>query len=145
MNVNGTNVLEGSVVDVFAERFAPNAVLLHSIAAGRTKTGEMKRKLATIGVVIDKHSQLPDVLLHDSVTHWLYAIDIGRPVTRRRSTTLRKLASSCSMGISIVSAFADRDAWCKCVDQIAWETAVWIADEPEHLIYYNGDRFVGRR
>ena len=26
---------------------------------------------------------------------------------------------------------------------IAWETEVWIADEPDHMIHYNGERFLG--
>lgn len=26
---------------------------------------------------------------------------------------------------------------------IAWETEVWIADNPDHMIHFNGDRFLG--
>ncbi|MCX5683061.1 MAG: BsuBI/PstI family type II restriction endonuclease, partial [Planctomycetota bacterium] len=28
---------------------------------------------------------------------------------------------------------------------IAWETEVWIAEIPDHLIHYNGDKFLGPR
>jgi len=26
---------------------------------------------------------------------------------------------------------------------IAWETEVWIADNPDHLVHFNGDKFLG--
>ena len=29
------------------------------------------------------------------------------------------------------------------VDKIAWETKVWIAEIPDHLIHFNGDKFLG--
>ncbi|MFS2517149.1 MULTISPECIES: BsuBI/PstI family type II restriction endonuclease [Parabacteroides] len=28
---------------------------------------------------------------------------------------------------------------------IAWETEVWIAENPGHMIHFNGDRFIGPR
>ncbi len=27
--------------------------------------------------------------------------------------------------------------------QIAWESEVWIAEEPMHMIHFNGERFLG--
>ncbi len=27
--------------------------------------------------------------------------------------------------------------------EIAWETEVWVADAPTHLIHFNGERFLG--
>jgi hypothetical protein len=27
--------------------------------------------------------------------------------------------------------------------EIAWETEVWVADAPSHLIHFNGERFLG--
>lgn len=145
MHIDCNIGLQNAVIDVFAKRFAPDAVVLHSTSDGRAHLGETNRRLAKSGVCVGALSQLPDVLLHDALANWLYAIDIGRPVTPVRRAELCELISNCSMGISVVSAFADRDGWCKHVDQIAWETAVWIAQEPDHLIYYNGDRLTARR
>jgi adenine-specific DNA-methyltransferase len=31
----------------------------------------------------------------------------------------------------------------KSAADIAWETEVWIADNPSHMIHFNGDRFLG--
>ena len=30
-------------------------------------------------------------------------------------------------------------------EELAWETEVWIAEMPEHMIHLNGDRFMGPR
>jgi BsuBI/PstI restriction endonuclease domain len=29
------------------------------------------------------------------------------------------------------------------LDEISWETEVWVADSPAHLIHFNGERFLG--
>ena len=29
------------------------------------------------------------------------------------------------------------------IDQISWETEVWVADSPTHMIHFNGERFLG--
>jgi len=42
-----------------------------------------------------------------------------------------------------VTAFLDRKAMVKHLNQISWETEVWIADAPDHLIHFNGERFLG--
>ena len=31
----------------------------------------------------------------------------------------------------------------KYIAEIAWETEVWVADAPTHLIHFNGTRFLG--
>ena len=29
------------------------------------------------------------------------------------------------------------------VSHIAWESEVWIAEDPDHMIHFNGERFLG--
>jgi hypothetical protein len=29
------------------------------------------------------------------------------------------------------------------VSQISWESEVWIAEDPDHMIHFNGERFLG--
>ena len=31
----------------------------------------------------------------------------------------------------------------KYLDDISWETEVWIAETPSHMIHFNGERFLG--
>lgn len=29
------------------------------------------------------------------------------------------------------------------IPHIAWESEVWMADDPDHMIHFNGERFLG--
>ncbi len=46
-------------------------------------------------------------------------------------------------GLILVTAFPNRRSMASFVAQIAWRTEAWCADEPTHLIHFNGDRFLG--
>jgi hypothetical protein len=41
--------------------------------------------------------------------------------------------------------FPDFKEYLRHVRDIAWETEIWIAEAPDHLIHYNGDKFMGPR
>ena len=41
-----------------------------------------------------------------------------------------------------VTAFLDKSTFKKFIADLAWETEVWIAEQPEHMIHLNGDRFL---
>jgi adenine-specific DNA-methyltransferase len=47
------------------------------------------------------------------------------------------------VGLVYVTAFPDRAEFRKNAADIAWETEVWIADNPDHLVHFNGERFLG--
>jgi len=42
-----------------------------------------------------------------------------------------------------VTAFPNRSIMARYLGDIAWETEVWVADAPSHLIHFNGERFLG--
>jgi hypothetical protein len=42
-----------------------------------------------------------------------------------------------------VSAFPDGKTFGRYRRAIAWESEVWIADAPTHMIHFNGNRFLG--
>jgi len=42
-----------------------------------------------------------------------------------------------------VTAFLTRRAMTKYLADISWETEVWVAEAPSHLIHFNGERFLG--
>ena len=48
-------------------------------------------------------------------------------------------------GKIFVTAFLDFKTYKKFAEELAWETEVWIAEMPEHMIHLNGDRFMGPR
>ena len=46
-------------------------------------------------------------------------------------------------GLVYVTAFPNRSIMGRYLPEIAWETEVWVADAPSHLIHFNGVRFLG--
>lgn len=60
------------------------------------------------------------------------------PITHRMPARFNPPA-----GLVLVTAFDDRATFTRYVSDIAWETDVWIAAAPTHLIHFNGERFVG--
>jgi BsuBI/PstI restriction endonuclease domain len=89
---------------------------------------------------------MPDVVLYYGERDWLVlveAVTSHGPVDGKRRDELRKLLAKARNGLVYVTAFPSRAVTGKYLGQIAWETEVWIADSPTHLIHFNGSRFLG--
>jgi hypothetical protein len=56
---------------------------------------------------------------------------------------LKDLFAGCKSGLVFVTAFASRDSMRSFLTQISWETEVWVAEDPDHLIHFDGERFLG--
>ncbi|MCB0082544.1 MAG: hypothetical protein KDE47_16500, partial [Caldilineaceae bacterium] len=46
-------------------------------------------------------------------------------------------------GLVYVTAFPDRQTMGKYLSEISWETEVWVAETPTHLIHFDGEQFLG--
>jgi hypothetical protein len=142
------NVVQAAIVQDFAARFAQGSQLLY---LGDTANKDLyldKKALKEIGIPIDEHSKLPDVILYDPKKNWLYLIEAVTshgPVSPKRIIELEELLKDCKAGKVYVSAFPDFAEFKKHSTNIAWETEVWVVDFPEHMIHFNGDRFMGPR
>ena len=89
---------------------------------------------------------MPDVVLHYTAEDWLLLIESVTshgPVDPKRHAELEELFSGAKAGIVYVTAFPDRGTMARYIGDIAWETEVWIAEAPSHLIHFNGERFLG--
>ena len=107
-----------------------------------------KAALKDLSIPITEHSKLPDVVLYDRKKNWLYLIEAVTshgPVSPKRIIELEEMLKSCEAGKVYVSAFPDFSEFRKHSANIAWETEVWVVDFPEHMIHFNGDRFMGPR
>ncbi len=92
------------------------------------------------------HDKLPDVVAYSKTKDWLYlieAVTTANPITEIRKLKLEEMALKSGKPIVFLTAFPDRATFRKHVKEVAWETEVWIADTPEHLIHFNGDKFMG--
>jgi len=64
-------------------------------------------------------------------------------VNPKRLAELKTLFAGSKAGLVFVTAFLNRRDLLKYFEEIAWETGVWVADTPDHMIHFNGERFLG--
>lgn len=89
---------------------------------------------------------MPDVIVHDPKRNWLVLIEAvtsAGPVDGKKRMELKHLFSGCTAGLLFVTTFQTREAMRNFLPQISWETEVWVAEDPEHLIHFDGERFLG--
>ena len=135
-----------AIIEDFAPRFAPGSVLVYAGDTGE-KWGYFDKALLTdLGVEVDAHGKMPDVVLHYTDKNWLLLIESVTshgPVDGKRHAELSELFAGSKSGLVYVTAFPNRAIMGRYLGEIAWETEVWVADAPSHLIHFNGERFLG--
>lgn len=142
------NEVQAAVVEEFAPRFAPGGKLLY---IGDTENKDLyvnSAALEALKLPITEHSKLPDIVISDDKKGWLFLIEVVTshgPVSAKRVVELEEFTKDCPYGIVYVTAFPNAKEFKKYVDDIAWETEVWLSDTPDHMIHFNGDRFIGPR
>ena len=139
------NKLQAAVVTDFESRFAPGSVLLYLGDAAQKLLHIDQEKLDELRVPFTEHDKLPDVMLYDEDRNWLFLIEAVTshgPVSPKRVEELEATLSNCTTKRLYVTAFPDFKQFKRHVDNIAWETEVWIAEIPDHLIHFNGDKFL---
>jgi adenine-specific DNA-methyltransferase len=146
LSPGGQNVLIKEVLEQFCPRYTPGGKLLYVGDADDKWVVNEAAYLASLGIVVDEHGKMPDVVVHHVEKNWLllnWAVTSHGPVDRKRHIELKELFAKSSAGLVFVTTFLDRAAMGKYLRDIAWETEVWVADAPEHLIHFNGERFLG--
>lgn len=140
------SALIAAVVSRFAPRFVPSAEVLYLDDTGNRSGIHRQERLTELGITIPDHGKNPDVVLYDTKRTWLVLVEavtsVG-PMTPERVGELRALFTGSTTPIVFVSAFPDRATFRRFAPALAWETEVWLSDEPGHMIHYNGDRFLG--
>lgn len=135
-----------AIIEEFGPRFAPGSVLIYAGDTG-DKWGYFDAALLTnLGVSIDSHGKMPDVILHYVERNWLLLVESVTshgPVDGKRHAELAQLFAGAKAGLVYVTAFPSRAIMGRYLGEIAWETEVWVADAPSHLIHFNGERFLG--
>ena len=142
------NEVQRAIVEQFAPRFAPGARLLYLGDTAKKDLFVDKAGLAELGIPITDHDKLPDVVLYDAQRNWLFlveAVTSHGPVSPTRMFDLETMLTACPAGAVYVSAFPDFVEFRKHMRNIAWETEVWLCDTPDHMIHYDGERFLGPR
>lgn len=142
------NQLQKAIIEEFAPRFAPDSECLY---VGDTTAKDLvknEEKLHELGFEITLHDKMPDVVLYSESKDWLYFIEavtsVG-PMEPKRIKEINEMTEGVTAGKIFITAFLDFKTFKKFSDSLAWETEVWIADMPDHMIHLNGDKFIGPR
>ncbi len=101
---------------------------------------------AELGMAVDEHGKMPDVVIYDRERDWLFLIEAVTshgPVNAKRMGELKTLLASAKPGLVFVTAFPDRRTFLRYFGDVAWETEVWIAESPSHLVHFDGERLLG--
>lgn len=142
------NELERAILTLFRAEFAPQSEVVYVGDTAQKDKYQHTEWLEKLGLICDTHDKIPDVVLYDPNRKWLFlieAVTTHGPISPERMLQLEDWSKNCPAGKVYVTAFLDRATFRKYSDQIAWETEVWLADAPAHLLHYNGDRFFGPR
>ncbi len=135
-----------AIIEDFAPRFAPGSVLVYSGDTGEKWGYFDAALLAGLGVDVGSHGKMPDVVLHYTAKNWLLLVESVTshgPVDGKRHAELATLFAGSAAGLVYVAAFPNRAIMGRYLGNIAWETEVWVADAPSHLIHFNGEHFLG--
>jgi adenine-specific DNA-methyltransferase len=134
------------IIQEFAPRFAQGSKVLYIGDTGNKGVVHDKGQLATLGIDVHERGKMPDAILYCEKRGWLYLVEsvtsVG-PVDGKRHAELTFLFGKAKAGLVFVTAFPSRQLMARFLPDIAWETEVWCADNPSHMIHFNGDRFMG--
>ena len=142
------NELQKNILEEFAPRFAPHSECLYLGDTAEKALYKNVELLSKLGFTITLHDKMPDVVLYNSKKNWLYFIEavtsVG-PIDAKRIIEIETMTKNVKAGKIYITAFPDFKTFKSFSESLAWETEVWIACLPEHMIHMNGDKFLGPR
>lgn len=130
----------------FCPVFAPGGAVLYIGDTGNNFIHLETATLAALGVTLDAAANIPYVIVHDTERNWLFlieAVTCEAPLDAKRRQEVEELFGGCDAGLIFIAAFQNFRTLKKFISKIAWESEVWIAEEPHHMIHFNGRRFLG--
>jgi hypothetical protein len=151
-NVDGLTLSPGKhsqlikdIIGEFAPRFIPGSQLLYAGDTGKKWGFFDKETFEKLGFTFNEHGKMPDVVFYFKQRNWLILVESVTshgPIDSKRKIELEKLFET-KLTTVYITAFPDRKTFARFTAEVAWETEVWLADNPTHLIHFNGDKFLG--
>lgn len=142
------NQLQKAILEEFAPRFAPNSKCLYVGDTTKKDLVKKEEQLKELGFDITLHDKMPDVVLYRSDNNWLFFIEavtsVG-PMNPKRIQEITTMTRNVKAGFIFVTAFPDFKTYKKFSEELAWDTEVWLAEMPDHMIHLNGNNFLGPR
>lgn len=140
------NVLQKAIIVEFLPRFGSGCAVLY-IGDTSNKTLHIElEELKKLNFFEISHDELPDIIAYSEKNNWLYLIEAvhsSGPMSETRVLELKAMLKDCKAELIFVTGFLTRHDFRKWMLDVAWETEVWIADNPDHLVHFNGHKFLG--
>lgn len=140
------NELQKSIIEELLPRYGFDSEVLYIGDTSNKFLFINEEKLTELNFFKISHEELPDIIAYSEQRNWLYLIEAvhsSGPISELRLLQLKNLTQDCKADIIYITAFQNRTKFRQFIQDIAWETEVWIAENPEHLIHFNGDKFLG--
>ncbi len=140
------NQLQREIIEEFLPRFGNGCEVLYIGDTAHKILHIEEKKLADLNFFKLSNDEIPDIIAYDKLNNWLYLIEAvhsSGPMSETRVLELKKLLQNCKADLIFVTAFVSRSEFKNWILDIAWETEVWTADNPDHLVHFNGDKFLG--
>lgn len=141
------NAIQKQIIEELLPRFGYGSTLLYcGDSDNRYGIIYEKESLANLGFSDLSRSILPDVVAYSAKKDWIYLIEAyhtSNPITPQRKLELQQLLGENAKKAIFITAFENTAIYRNCLEELAWETEVWIATEPDHMIHRNGSRFMG--
>jgi hypothetical protein len=135
-----------AAVREFCSRWTPGGVLVHVEDGSGERTNFDETMILELGTSVETKGRLPDLVVYVKEKDWLVLIEAATgngPINSKRHEDLKSMFRNSKAGLMLVTAFPNREAMAKHSDDISWETEVWVADSPEHLVHFDGGKIHG--
>jgi hypothetical protein len=139
------NELQVKIIKEFRARFCPDTKIVYVGDAARKMLFTDDNLLNELKIPITEHDKLPDVILYDGQKNQIFlieAVTAHGPLSPKRQHELEVTLKDCTARRIYVSAFPDFREFKRHIDNIAWETEVWIENNPDHMIHFNGEKWL---
>ena len=140
------NQLQKAIIEEFLPRYGYGSEVLYLGDTAKKQLFKNEEMLSELKFFALEHEELPDVVAYSKQKNWMFLIEAvhsSGPISSIRLLELQKLTTECLAEIVYVTAFLNRETFRKFIPDIAWESEVWIANAPDHMIHFNGDKFLG--
>lgn len=142
----GHNQLQREIIEEFLPRFGSGCQVLYVGDATDKFLLRDDDKLNQLGFFELSHDSLPDIVAYNEDKNWIFLIEAfftSGPMSEERILELKKSLKNCTGDLIFITAFTSKVDFRKNIADIGWETEVWTADNPDHLVHFNGGKFLG--
>lgn len=144
LSPGGQNILVEKIINDFCALFTPGGKLLYIGDTGDKWGYFDSQSLISLGVTVEAHGKMPDVVVHFVEKNWLILIEATTshgPINPKRRNELEAIFGNSTAGLVFVTAFDRRSDMARYINEISWETEVWVAEAPTHIIHSTANDF----